>query len=78
MDLKIRDNSETAENCHCLDRKREEAIGAKNVRALHFGQSKYSTDSSLQAQLRDFVSLPELPRGDLWINEFIQILGSSI
>lgn len=52
--------------------------GAKDVRVLHFGKSKYSTDSSLQVQRRDFVSLPELPRRDLWINEFIQILGSYI
>lgn len=52
--------------------------GAKDVRVLHFGKSKYSTDSSLQVQRRDFVSLPELPRRDLWINDFIQILGSYI
>lgn len=56
----------------------EKAIGAKDMRVLHSGKSKYSTDSSLQVQPRDFVSLPELPRRDLWINELIQILGSSI
>lgn len=60
MDLKLWDNSETAESCHCLDREMEEATGAKDVRVLHFGKSKYSRDSSLQVQPRDFVSLPEL------------------
>lgn len=37
-----------------------------------------NTVYSLQVQFRDFTSISKLPGREIWINEFIQILGSYI